>query len=265
MRILLLFCGFFSASLLFSQPLTLNGRVVDERKLSLPGATVRLNDTKMVFQSGKHGEFSIQLPDTVGVLLQVSYVGYQEKRVDLSRTGVADTLIIQLTPEVQQLSEVQIRDRHAELRKREETRSLEVVETSYIRQHLSGSLMQTLERLPGVSAVEIGSGQSKPLIRGLGFNRVVVSDHGVKHEAQQWGADHGLEIDQFSVDQIEVIKGPASLRPSEGQAGEVQFHFFFRTIMPDPAFLPMRMGSCRLIPIRRTIFRSGMSKSPSNG
>lgn len=37
-----------------------------------------------------------------------------------------------------------------------------------------------------------------PLIRGLGFNRVVVAEHGIKHESQQWGADHALEVDQFA-------------------------------------------------------------------
>jgi iron complex outermembrane receptor protein len=71
--------------------------------------------------------------------------------------------------------------------------------------------MSYLERLPGVTTIDIGSGQSKPVIRGLGFNRVVVVENNIKHEAQQWGADHGLEIDQYAVDNIEVIKGPASL------------------------------------------------------
>jgi iron complex outermembrane receptor protein len=71
--------------------------------------------------------------------------------------------------------------------------------------------MSSLERLPGVSTMDIGSGQSKPVIRGLGFNRVVVVENNIKHEAQQWGADHGLEIDQYAVNNVEVIKGPASL------------------------------------------------------
>ena len=81
----------------------------------------------------------------------------------------------------------------------------------YLQQHFSGSLMQTLEGIPGVKAMAIGSGQSKPAIRGLGYNRMVVSVDGIKHEGQQWGDDHGLEIDQFAVDRAEVIKGPAAL------------------------------------------------------
>ena len=81
----------------------------------------------------------------------------------------------------------------------------------YMQQHFSGSLMQTLEGVPGVKAMAIGSGQSKPTIRGLGFNRMAVTEDGIKHEGQQWGDDHGLEIDQFAIDRAEVIKGPAAL------------------------------------------------------
>jgi iron complex outermembrane receptor protein len=59
--------------------------------------------------------------------------------------------------------------------------------------------------------MDVGQGFSKPIIRGLGFNRVAVAENGIKQEGQQWGADHGLEIDQFGVEQIEIIKGPSSL------------------------------------------------------
>ena len=86
-----------------------------------------------------------------------------------------------------------------------------LIDRDYMEQHLGGSLMQTLENIPGVKARSIGSGQSKPTIRGLGFNRMAVAQDGVKHEGQQWGDDHGLEIDQFAIDRAEVIKGPAAL------------------------------------------------------
>lgn len=81
----------------------------------------------------------------------------------------------------------------------------------YLESHFSGSLMQSLNHLPGVRAMNIGSGQSKPMIRGLGFNRMVVAQDGIKHESQQWGEEHGLEIDQFDIDRIEIIKGPSAL------------------------------------------------------
>lgn len=92
---------------------------------------------------------------------------------------------------------------------------------NFIEENFSGSLMQTLSRLPGVQAMNVGSGESKPVIRGLGFNRVLVAENGIKHEGQQWGDDHGLEIDQYAIDQAEVIKGPASLTYGSDAIGGV--------------------------------------------
>src|SRR5690606_4431609 len=65
------------------------------------------------------------------------------------------------------------------------------------------------------------SGASKSIIRGFGFNRVVVTQNGNKHEGQQWGADHQLEIDAFSVEQVELIKGAASIEYGNEAIGGV--------------------------------------------
>ncbi len=95
------------------------------------------------------------------------------------------------------------------------------VNRSSIRENLSGSLMQTLSYIPGIKAMSVGSGQSKPTIRGLGFNRLLVAENGIKHEGQQWGEDHGLEINQLSVESVDVIKGPASLMYGSDAIGGV--------------------------------------------
>lgn len=93
----------------------------------------------------------------------------------------------------------------------------------YITEHRSNSLMTSLEKLPGVSAFQVGQGFAKPVIRGLGFNRLVVAENGIKQQGQQWGADHGLEIDQYDIDNVEIVKGPASLQyGSEAIAGVVR-------------------------------------------
>ena len=92
---------------------------------------------------------------------------------------------------------------------------------NYIENQFSASLSQSLSSIPGVQARAIGSGQSKPAIRGLGFNRIAVAVDGIKHEGQQWGDDHGLEVDQFSVDRVEVIKGPGALQFGSDAIGGV--------------------------------------------
>ena len=70
--------------------------------------------------------------------------------------------------------------------------------------------MQTLSSIAGISSMDIGAG-SRSRDRGFGLNRVAVVDKGVVQQNQQWGADHGLEIDQYDVDGVRVHKGPMSL------------------------------------------------------
>lgn len=109
------------------------------------------------------------------------------------------------------LSEIVVTENYQYLRNKNATLHMDVVGKEFLKEHFSGNLMQTLEQLPGVHSMDIGSGFSKPVIRGMGFNRVSVTENGIKQEGQQWGADHGLEIDAFNVEQVNIRKGPASL------------------------------------------------------
>jgi len=75
----------------------------------------------------------------------------------------------------------------------------------------STNIVDALSHFPGVSQISTGAGISKPVIRGLGYNRVVVVNDGVRQEGQQWGDEHGVEVDAFDVYSAEVLKGAASL------------------------------------------------------
>lgn len=97
----------------------------------------------------------------------------------------------------------------------------ETVSEEFIHQNFSGSLIQSLQNVAGINTMSIGSGTAKPIIRGLGFNRVVVALNSSKHEGQQWGADHGLEVDAFSPESIELIKGTATIEYGSDAVGGV--------------------------------------------
>lgn len=109
------------------------------------------------------------------------------------------------------LSEVVVEGSYRRAQEKKTAFTLDVLRRDDLRKHFTGNLVQTIENTPGVQAMDIGSGFSKPMIRGFGFNRVAVSENGIKQEGQQWGADHGLEIDAFGVEEIRIRKGPASL------------------------------------------------------
>ena len=89
--------------------------------------------------------------------------------------------------------------------------TVETIGKNFFIRKNSGNFAKTLTAIPGMSSMDIGTGFSKPVIRGLGFNRVAVVDKGIVQQSQQWGADHGLEIDQYDVDNVSIHKGPMSL------------------------------------------------------
>ena len=190
----------------------LTGTVMDEFNHPLIGASVILDGGKFGTTTKRKGVFSFSNLAQNKYVVNVSFMGYKTHIGTLIIDANKNKNInIILAPISNLLNEVEVNDQLIMSRKKENSLSVAMVDQAFLTENRAGSLMQTLSRLPGISSMDIGSGQSKPVIRGLGFNRVVVAENGVKHEAQEWGADHGLEIDQFTVERVEVIKGPASL------------------------------------------------------
>ena len=100
-----------------------------------------------------------------------------------------------------------------------------IVDRNSLRMTPATNIVDAVAKLPGVSQVSTGSGISKPVIRGLGYNRVVVVADGVRQEGQQWGDEHGVEIDANAVSSVEVLKGPASLLyGTDAQAGVLKLN-----------------------------------------
>lgn len=198
----------------------LSGEVLDENNQTLPGAHILINKGRHVAVTLDDGQFLIKELPGGNYILHVSYLGYKPY-TDTLWIESDSRLMIRLLPEVRSLHEVVIKGDYAGYRNKQNPVNVEVAGQDYIRSNMAGSLVETLERMPGLTSIEIGSGQSKPVIRGLGFNRVVVVENGIKHEGQQWGADHGLEIDQYAVNRVEVIKGPASFMYGSDAIGGV--------------------------------------------
>ena len=189
---------------------TIMGTVEDENNEPIAYATVYITNKGKGLQSDEYGVFLYTALPEEELKIQISAVGFQTQswsikvRQDLRQT-------FRLVRQDVALKEVVVQESRGNVLKTKSSQNLVKVDRAYIEENFSGSLMQSLEGIPGVKAMNIGSGQSKPAIRGLGFNRMVVAENGIKHEGQQWGEEHGLEIDQFAIDDIEIIKGPGSL------------------------------------------------------
>ena len=105
------------------------------------------------------------------------------------------------------------------------TTPVSIVTPQLLHSTASTNIIDAIAKQPGVSQITTGSGISKPIIRGLGYNRVVVMSEGVRQEGQQWGDEHGVEVDGNAVNSVEILKGPASLMyGSDAMAGVVILH-----------------------------------------
>jgi len=201
---------------------TLTGIVTDKASgTTIPGATVSIPDLHTATSTNASGKYTLNhLPKGV-YLVSVTFVGYAAytQKVDLSTTT---TLNVTLSASSIEEAEVVITgvSRATEL-KRNPVPMVAIGKT-YIDQHsASGNVIDEIANLPGISAVTTGPNISKPFIHGLGYNRVVTAVDGIRQEGQQWGDEHGIEVDQNAVDRVEVIKGPASLTYGSDAIGGV--------------------------------------------
>jgi len=190
---------------------TLSGKITDKKTgQSIPGATVYLPEFQSGAMSDSAGHYFIDNLHPAKVVVQVSFLGYKTlvENIDLS---VVTTMSFELEETITEINEVVV---SGTLRTTEVKRNpLPVVAMGSLdlQQNLNSNIIDAISKLPGISAVSTGPNVSKPSIRGLGYNRVLTLYDGIRQEGQQWGDEHGIEIDENAVERIEVIKGPASL------------------------------------------------------
>jgi iron complex outermembrane receptor protein len=201
---------------------TLTGTVTDKADgKPIIGANVSIPDLRRNTVTDINGRYIFnKLPKGV-YLVQVSYLGYAtfNQRVDFTKTTA---LSVQLTVSAIEAGEVVITGVSKATEIKRDPVPMVAVSKTYIDQRAaSTNIIDAIANLPGVSAVTTGPNVSKPFIHGLGYNRVVTAEDGIRQEGQQWGDEHGIEVDQNSIDRIEVIKGPASLSYGSDAIGGV--------------------------------------------
>lgn len=198
---------------MFAQSYTVKGRVSDYHGEALIGATITLGD--QAFMTDVKGRFIAKPLEKGTYQLTVSYLGYETLRstINLVENQEVDLHLKESTTLLEQVV-VSSEAKHT-------VQHVDRVSNQQLVEKFAGSLAKTLESVAGVNAMDIGSGSSKPVIRGLGFNRVAVAENGAKQEGQQWGADHGLEIDALSTEEVEVIKGVGAIEYGSDAIGGV--------------------------------------------
>jgi len=190
----------------------IKGTITDaDTKSPLVGATIYISDLKAFTTSNANGEFTLKnVPAKGKFLVEVRFIGYKtaSKLVDLAN---ATNLDFQLSPSVIESAEVVITGTPFSANSKTNSLAVVTINREKLAQAAGTNLVDAIAKIPGVSQVTTGGAISKPTIRGLGYNRVLTIVDGAREEAQQWGDEHGIQVDQFSAARIEVLKGPASL------------------------------------------------------
>jgi iron complex outermembrane receptor protein len=193
-----------------------------QTRQALSFCSVQIMQTHIGTITDVNGKFKIQMPSGVTLVqFKVSSSGYFSDTILVSSS--AKYLDILMIPLPGTLNEVVITSASKATLAKENPLAISSVSPKSIENTAETNIIDALvKNLPGLNAVKTGPNISKPFIRGLGYNRVLVLYDGMRQEGQQWGDEHGIETDAYSINKAEIVKGPASIMyGSDALAGVV--------------------------------------------
>ena len=200
----------------------LSGIIFDKKTgETLPGVSIYFPDLKIGTTSKMDGSYHIENLASKNVAIQISFWGFQTiiEQIDLSKDTKKD---FYLESSVKEMHDIVITGMSKATERNRTPSSISTISNVRLLQNSSTNIIDAISTQAGISQVSTGAGISKPVIRGLGYNRVVVVNDGIRQEGQQWGDEHGIELDENAVHNVEILKGPASLSfGSDAMAGVV--------------------------------------------
>ena len=202
----------------------ITGKVIDATtQETLPGVNVYFPEIKKGVVTDENGNYEIKINQKGIQKVQVSFIGYDViiKNIEIAKTPI--TMDFELSHSVIETKEFVVSSVY---QSSQDENPIEVIQfdAQQLEKSANVSLMQSLSNVAGVSVSETGVGISKPVIRGLSNNRVLVYNQGMPFDNQQWGDDHSLGLSELGIDKVEIIKGPSSLLYGADAMGGV-LHF----------------------------------------
>ncbi len=188
----------------------IQGKVTDSNANSLIGASVYIPELMKGTISNKNGEYRIGNLPIGKVKIQFSYMGYNTEIKTITLQSGTNELNVSLTEAVIESQEVVVTGVSVSSQ-HENAVKIDVLKNKDISLSGTPNFMESLTQVPGIDMIAKGQGVSKPIIRGLSMNDILVMDNGVRIENYQFSENHPLGVDDNDVDRVEVIKGPASL------------------------------------------------------
>lgn len=188
------------------------------------GASIYFPQLKQGTITNAEGLYIVKDLPAVKTTIQVTYVGHLTiiKTIDLRHTTECNFVMQENNAT---LKEVVVTGLTGSTRADRSPAPISVVTPRVLQATPSSNIIDAVAHQPGVSQITTGGGISKPVIRGLGYNRIVTVNDGIRQEGQQWGDEHGIEVDAQTVHSVEILKGPATLMyGSDAMAGVLVLH-----------------------------------------
>lgn len=182
---------------------------------TLPGATIIFNSEPTI--ANADGTFKIGNICTGTYNVSVQFIGY--KTTSFSLTIDRDTRQdIILEEETTQLNEVVVSEKKDNI---EGAHNFVTLGEKELAETAGKSLGETLKEIPGVNTIQAGPGIFKPVIHGVHGTRVLILNHGIRQEGQQWGAEHAPEVDPFVASELIVVKDASAIKYGADALGGV--------------------------------------------
>jgi iron complex outermembrane receptor protein len=221
-RFLILSLCFFACHDALSQ--SLHGTVVGEDSVAIPNAAVSIPALQRIVLTDRDGKFIFS--DVPGGVysIKIKRIGYDSVAVRVNVPADTTSVLIVMHGELVTLRGVTVTAKPQPSDIENSSQAVSVVRGNQLLENTSPSVGAELSNLPGVSTVHSGPFSEKPVIRGLGYQRVLILEDGERHAYQSWDDDDSPGIDALSMKQIEVVRGPNSvLYGSDALGGVVNF------------------------------------------
>jgi iron complex outermembrane receptor protein len=212
----------------------LSGTALDENLMPVAGVQVSISRLRISTMTASDGRF--RFADIAPGQYQARFESpsYLPLTLDADlRRGDASLTAVLKSPELSEASAITVLAAPAATELFTAPSETSVLEGRRLEKKISPNVADMVSHEPGVNVITEAPGISKPVIRGLSGQNIVVAVDGIRNEVLQWGAEHAPEVDAFDAQKIEVIRGPqALLYGSDALGGVIEVS---RAPLPDSA------------------------------
>ncbi len=204
------------------QPVRFSGVILDMlTHQPVINATVKvLNQT---ITSDKKGQFAFQGTDNKPFEILISHESYHSTTQEIDhKTYAQQKIVILLKPKIYRTDPILVTAKHTHNKLEHIAEKSNVLEGKDLEKKLSSNLASTLKNETGIAMRSMGPAPARPVLRGLGSDRVLISEDGqTTVDLSTTSPDHAVTIDPFSSERIEVIRGPKILLQTSTTIGGV--------------------------------------------